>query len=63
MNDSAIVPIESAQLQGSEFVPIESAQIPSVLFAKEITSDWETKTKVISKYKKMRRIGLFQPAK
>ena len=32
-NDSAIVPIESAQLQGSEFVPIESAQIPSVLFA------------------------------
>ena len=33
MNDSAIVPIETAQLQGSEFVPIESAQIPSVLFA------------------------------
>ena len=33
MNESAIVPIESAQLKGGEFVPIESAQIPSVLFA------------------------------
>lgn len=63
MNDSAIVPIETAQLQGSEFVPIESAQIPSVLFAKEITSDWETKTKVISKYKKNEAYRSFSACK